>query len=100
MDLKQTDHLKAYGITFHAITKGSKADWLLNYRGGSFLIDYSDNIAVECRVEGVAFETITPSQAAEIYSTVQSDDNNMDVVRLEKAPKIAVYVPPGFSAVG
>jgi hypothetical protein len=97
MDLKQTDHLKAYGITFHAITKGSKADWLLNYRGGSFLIDYSDNIAVECRVEGVSFETITSSQAAEIFSLVQSDDNNMDVVRLEKAPKIAVYVPPGFA---
>jgi len=96
MDLKQTDHLKAYGVTFHALTKGSKADWLLNYRGGSFLIDYSDNVAVECRVEGVAFETVTSSQTAEIYSLVQSDDNNMDVVRLEKAPKIAVYVPPGF----
>lgn len=96
MDLKQSDHLKAYGVTFHAITKGLKADWLLNYRGGSFMIEYSDNIAVECRVEGVAFEMITPSQAAEIYSFVQSEDNNMDVVRLEKAPKIAVYVPPGF----
>ena len=59
MDLKQTDHLKAYGVTFHALTKGLKADWLLNYRGGSFIIDYSDDIAVECRVEGVAFETIT-----------------------------------------
>ena len=96
MDLKQTDHLKAYGVTFHALTKGAKADWLLNYRGGSFMIDYSDNVAVECRVEGVAFETVTSSQAAEIYSFVQSEDNNMDVVRLEKAPKIAVYVPPGF----
>lgn len=96
MDLKQTDHLKAYGVTFHALTKGSKADWLLNYRGGSFMIDYSDNVAAECRVEGVSFETISSSQAAEIYSFVQNEDNNMDVVRLEKAPKIAVYVPPGF----
>ncbi len=96
MDLKQTNHLKAYGVTFHALEKGLKADWLLNYRGGSFMIDYSDNIAVECRVEGVSFETVSSSQAAEIYSFVQSEDNNMDVVRLEKAPKIAVYVPPGF----
>jgi len=96
MDLKQTDHLKAYGITFHALEKGYKADWLLNYRGGSFLLDYSDNIALECRVENVSFETVSSPQAAEIYSNVQSEDNNMDVIRLEKAPKIAVYVPPGF----
>ncbi len=96
MDLQQTDHLKAYGITFHALQKGIKSDWLLNYRGGSFMIDYDEKIAVECRVEGVAFDLLSTSQAADIYSTVQSEDNNMDVVRLEKAPKIAVYVPPGF----
>ena len=96
MDLNQTDHLKAYGVTFHAISKGLKADWLLNYRGGSFLIDYTDNVALECRVEGIAFESINSAQAALIYSEVQSEDNNMDVVRLEQAPKIAVYVPPGF----
>ena len=96
MDLKQTDHLRAYGITYNALTKGIKADWLLNYRGGSFMLDYSNWVANECRIEGVAFEPVSASQAAEIYSTVQSDDNNMDVVRLEKAPKIAVYVPPGF----
>ncbi len=96
MDLQQTDHLKAYGITFHALQKGIKSDWLLNYRGGSFMIDYDDKIAVECRIEGVAFDPLSTSQAADVYSTAQSDDNNMDVVRLEKAPKIAVYVPPGF----
>ena len=96
MDLKQTDHLRAYGITYNALTKGIKADWLLNYRGGSFMLDYNNWVANECRIEGVAFEPVSASQAAEIYSTVQSDDNNMDVVRLEKAPKIAVYVPPGF----
>ena len=97
MDLKQSDHLKAYGITFHALQAGIKSDWLLNYRGGSFLIDYSDKIANECRIEGVAFDNISASQAVQIYSEVQSEDNNMDVVRLEKAPKIAVYVPPGFA---
>ena len=96
MDLQQTDHLRAYGITYTALTKGIKADWLLNYRGGSFLLDYNDWVANECRIDGVAFNAVSASQAAEIYSTVQSDDNNMDVVRLEKAPKIAVYVPPGF----
>lgn len=97
MDLKQTDHLKAYGITFNSLLKGLKADWLLNYRGGSFLIDYTDKIAAECRLEGVSFETLSPSQTASVYAEVQSEDNNMDVIRLEKAPKIAVYVPPGFA---
>ena len=96
MDLNQTDHLKAYGITFHALERGLKADWLLNYKGGSFLLDYDDKIANECRLEGVAFNEVSLSEATDIYAFVQSDENNMDVVRLEKAPKIAVYVPPGF----
>jgi hypothetical protein len=96
MDLNQTDHLKAYGITFHALERGLKADWLLNYKGGSFLLDYDDKIAAECRLEGVAFDEVSLSEAADIYAFVQSDENNMDVVRLEKAPKIAVYIPPGF----
>jgi hypothetical protein len=96
MDLQQTDHLKAYGITFHALMNGLKADWLLNYRGGSFLLDNSESIAAECRIEGVAFDLISSSEVINIYAEVQSEDNNMDVARLEKAPKIAVYVPPGF----
>jgi len=96
MDLNQTDHLKAYGITYRALTKGYKADWLLNYRGGSFLIDYSEELAAECRLKAVAFEPVYLSQVTEIYAFVQSEENNMDVVRLEKAPKVAVYVPPGF----
>lgn len=96
MDLSQTDHLKAYGITFHALEDGLKADWLLNYRGGSFMIDQSDKIVSECLLDEVYFEQINLVQASQIYAEVQSEDNNMDVVRLEKAPKIAVYVPPGF----
>lgn len=96
MDLEQTDHLKAYGITFHALQNEDKADWLLNYRGGSFLLDYSDKIANECRLENVSFSILSLSQSTQIYAEVQSEDNNMDVIRLEKAPKIAVYVPPGF----
>jgi hypothetical protein len=96
MDLTQTDHLKAYGITFNSLVDGLKADWLLNYRGGSFMIDYSAKIVSDCLIKEVSFEQISLSQAAQIYSEVQSEDNNMDVVRLEKAPRIAVYVPPGF----
>ncbi len=96
MDLQQTDHLKAYGITYNALKSGSTADWLLNYRGGSFMLDYTNELALKCRLKGVAFQTLSASEAANIYSYVQSDDQNMDVVRLEKAPKIAVYVPPGF----
>jgi len=96
MDANQTDHLKAYGITFNALGDGLKADWLLNYNGGSFLLDYNDKIATECRIEGVFFEQLSLSQITEIYAFVKSEENNMDVIRLEKAPRIAVYVPPGF----
>lgn len=96
MDLKQTDHLKAYGITFRALEHGLKADWLLNYRGGAFLIDGASDVAAECRLEGVTYETVSPAEVNSMYAYVQSDAQNMDVVRLEKAPKIAVYVPAGF----
>jgi hypothetical protein len=96
MDLSQTDHLEAYGIGFWALTKGLEIDWLLNYRGGSFMLDGLDMIATECRVRGVSFEKIASADAAGIYAEVQREDNNMDVVRLEKAPRVAVYVPPGF----
>ncbi len=96
MDLQQTNHLKAYGITFNYLRDGGKADWLLNYKGGSFLFDYSDKLANTCRVKGVAFTTLTQSETIDLYAFVQSEDRNMDVVRLEKAPKIAVYVPPNF----
>lgn len=96
MDLTQTDHLKAYGITFNSLKKNLSADWLLNYRGGSFMLDYSEIIAIECRVKNVNFELLDNTQVVDIYSFVQNDDQNMEVIRLEKAPRIAVYVPPGF----
>jgi hypothetical protein len=94
MDLKQTDHLKAYGIAYWALTKNIDVDWLLNYRSGSFMIDGLDIVSAECRIRGVAFEQLDGAQFAQIYSEVQKEDNNMDVIRLEKAPKIAVYVTP------
>lgn len=96
MDLQQTDHLKAYGITYNALQNGSTADWLLNYRGGSFMLDYSNELALNCRIKGVSFQSFTQQEAVQIYALVQSEDQNMDVVRLEKAPNIAVYVPPNF----
>jgi hypothetical protein len=95
MDLSQTDHLKAYGLIFWTLTKGQTADWLLNYRGGSFMTDYTENIAAECRIRGVSFEMIDGSAAAQIYAEVQAENVNMDLVKLEKPPKIAVYAQPG-----
>jgi len=96
MDLKQTDHLKAYGIAYWALQRGIQIDWLLNYRGGSFMLDDASSAATECRIRGVAFEELGAGQAGQIYADVASENNNMDAVRLEKAPKIAVYIPPNF----
>ena len=96
MDLKQANHLKAYGIAYWALTRGIEVDWLLNYRSGSFMIDGLDNVSAECRVRGVTYEQLPGAEALAIYAGIQAEDNNMDVIRLEKAPKIAVYVPPNF----
>jgi len=95
MDLAQTDHLKAYGLTYWVLEKNQTADWLLNYRGGSFMMDYTDQIALECRIRGIFFEVVDGASASAIYAEVQKEDVNSDVVKLEKPPKIAVYVPPG-----
>ena len=90
----QTDHLKAYGIAYRHLLNGKELDWLLNYRGGSFMFDYSSELAAECQLKGVTFEAISGTVAAQIYAEAQDEKNNMDVVRLEKVAKIAVYVPP------
>lgn len=90
----QTDHLKAYGIAYRHLLHGKELDWLLNYRGGSFMFDYTSELEAECKEKGVSSENISGTQAAQIYAEVQDAKNNMDVVRLEKVAKIAVYVPP------
>lgn len=95
MDLAQTNHLKAYGVAFWIIKDNKTVDWLLNYRDGAFMTDFSDKIVLECRVRGVTFERVSDGNAAAIYSQVQADNVNQDVVKLEKVPKIAVYVPKG-----
>jgi len=92
MDLSQTDHLKSYGIAFWILEAELEVEWLLNYRGGSFLIDYSDKIARECRIRGVSFETLRSNQIMDVYAEIEA--NNMEVILLEKVPRIAVYTPP------
>jgi hypothetical protein len=91
MDDQQQNHLKAYGLAFHALKGGAYVDWLLNYRGGSFLIPHSANVESECRVRGVSFETISDNRTNTILQEIASPAVNMNVVRLETAPRIAVY---------
>jgi hypothetical protein len=92
MDLNQTDHLKAYGLAYWCLEQGFNVEWLLNYRGGSFMVDAADIVGRKATLMGVAFEVIGPSTTADIYRTIE--DENMEVVLLEKAPAIAVYAPP------
>ena len=94
MEIGQTDHLKAYGIAYRHLLAGKELDWLLNFRAGSFMFDYSPAIEEECKNNGVSYELIDGTTAARIYAEVQDENNNMDVVRLEKVARIAVYVPP------
>ena len=88
MDSNQRDHLKAYGIAFWSLKLKNDVNWLLNYRGGSFLIDGSNKLMNEMTLRGVYFEKINASQMGNIFSTIEQ--NNMDIVLLEKSPKIAV----------
>lgn len=94
MDDSQKNHLKAYGITFWVLENNIEVKWLLNYRGGSFLMQSSPQIENECVVRGVTFESITDAQAAAILDGIAQPDVNQDAVAMNKAPKIAVYSPP------
>ncbi len=94
MDDTQKDHLKSYGITFWALEKDVEVKWLLNYRGGSFLMQHHPKIENECVIRGVSFEIIADAQAAAILNEIAEPDINMDAVAMNKAPKIAVYSPP------
>ncbi len=93
MDKSQSDHLKAYGIVYKMLQAGMRVSWLLNFRGGSFTCDDSPDFELQSRVAGVRIEKISNDDWASIQSTIQN--NNMEKVFLEKAPKIAVYTPPG-----
>ncbi|WP_163396680.1 asparagine synthetase B [Flavobacterium limi] len=91
----QQNHLKAYGITYWCLNKDYKASWLLNYRGGSFLLPDADEIRKECKIRGVSFEILSDSEQISILDEISSPSQNMESVILEKAPKIAVYTPKG-----
>lgn len=97
MDNKQTDHLKAYGLTYWTLQEPRfyRAEWLLNYRGGSFLLEDRPDVRSWALSRGVAVEPVTDAQIRAIKSVMA--DGNMDVVTLEKAPKVAVYAPPDES---
>lgn len=91
----QQNHLKAYGITYWALDRQIKAQWLLNYRGGSFLFPDSAELKKECQIRGVSFEVLSDAMAVGILDDIASPSQNMEAVTLEKAPKIAVYTPQG-----
>jgi hypothetical protein len=92
----QDNHLKAYGVTYWTLEKQLKVKWLLNYKGGSFLLPDSEELQRECQIRGVTFEVISNSKAEEILEMIASPSQNMEAVVLEKAPKIAVYSPKGL----
>ena len=96
MDEDQKNHLKAYGITYWVLENDIKANWLLNYRGGSFSMDYAQEIESECIIRGVSYEIISPAEMNIIFNKISSPSINMDKVGLEKQPKIAVYAPDDF----
>ena len=93
MDESQSNHLKAYGISYWVIEKKVNVDWLLNYRGGSFMFPYHQIFEDECNIRGVSYQVIADAQAAAIVREIAAPDANMDVVKLHKAPKIAIYSP-------
>jgi hypothetical protein len=95
MDERQTNHLKAYGLSYWVLNNQVTLEWLLNYRGGSFLFPNVQSIEEELIVRGISYEMITDGQANAIKSQIADPATNMEVVQLEKSPKIAVYTPSG-----
>src|ERR1700755_1977740 len=93
MDEVQKDHLKSYGIAYWVLKNGDEVDWLLNYRGGSFMTTYTKKAEDECKVRGVSYEVIADAKVSEILAQINDPSVNMDVVKLEKAPRMAVYSP-------
>ena len=91
----QQNHLKAYGITYWALDKQYKVSWLLNYRGGSFLMPDADEIRKECKIRGVSFELMSDAATNAILDEISSPSQNMENVVLERTPKVAVYTPKG-----
>ncbi len=97
MDDSQSNHLKAYGIAYTTLKNNTEIDWLLNYRGGSFLINYSSNTQKECLVRGVSFDIISDADVQSLKQQISNPDVNMEIMRLHKAARIAVYSPSKIS---
>jgi len=95
MDESQKNHLKAYGIAYWSLKGELEIHWLLNYRGGSFLIPNAKAVANECLIRGVSYETISDAQKNSILADIANPEVNQDAIKLEKAPRIAVYSPKG-----
>jgi hypothetical protein len=91
----QKNHLKAYGIAYFALSKGVKVDWLLNYQGGSFCFDYYRELENECKVRDVSYTMMPDAKYTLILTQIADPDANMDVIKLDKPPKICVYTPEG-----
>ena len=96
MDLSQKDHLKAYGIAYWVLQQDVEVSWLLNYKGGSFMFKYHQLIEKECKLRGVTYQVIADAQSTAILTQIADPEANMDVIKMEKAPKIAVYSPPNM----
>tara|TARA_R110002050_G_C8963043_1_gene514775 strand:+ start:20438 stop:21625 length:1188 start_codon:yes stop_codon:yes gene_type:complete len=92
-EVSQTNHLKAYGITFWVLEQNVEVEWLLNYEGGSFLMKNLPPIVNECTIRNVSFSIISDAQAIAIKREISDPQVNMEVMKLEKVPKIAVYSP-------
>ena len=95
MDEAQKNHLKAYGIAYWVLENEVVMEWLLNYRGGSFLMPHSKLIEEQCIIKGVTFSVLPDAKVNQIKSHIANPEVNMEVVQLETAPKIAVYTPSG-----
>jgi hypothetical protein len=95
MDKGQTNHLKAYGAAYWMLNNQLTIEWLLNYRGGSFMCPHSVTIEEELTIRGIRYEVITDGQANGIRNQIANPDVNQEIIQLEKAPKIAVYTPKG-----
>lgn len=93
MDNTQANHLKAYGIAYWVLQNDIEVDWLLNYKGGSFMFKYYQNFENELIIRGVSYLVISDAQANDILGQIASPSSNMDAMKLEKYPKIAVYSP-------
>lgn len=93
MDVNQSNHLKAYGLIYNQIKNGGEAQWLLNYRGGSFLAPQNDNLVRNARIKGITIESISTAEANRILEQIEGNDVNMAAIPLEKVPRIAVYTP-------